>query len=536
MHPVSPRAEAVRAALLAAAAATVIVVFAPPGGDSAAHLYRTLLVRDGVHVWDNFWYAGQYPFASYSLLYYVPATVVGNVPLVVAAVVASAALFASLAVREWGASARWPARAFGVAAAGPLFTGTYSYALGLAAALAALRLLQGRRTWAAVVCAALTLGCSPLAFVFLCVALGAVVLARGRIERRTLAVGGALAALTAVQVLIVVVFPSDGRYPFSPFSLAGVLALSALGAALAFRSDAAGPIAPFFVLWGLVSVAAYVVPSPFGDNLARLRELAFPLVLLAAVLARFRPRPIAIAALAVALVYNLSPDLRALPKRVDDARTAGAAYWAPAVDFLHRHRSPEYRVEVVPTFGHWEAYWIPRAGLPLARGWYRQLDIAQNPELYRTPLAPTAYRRWLRKLGVRYVLLPRARLGPLGAEREAALLRSGAAGLRPVRRLPDWTIYELPRPSPLLTGPAPARLLRFGHDGIAGRVAAAGAYKLRVRYTPLWRVDARGVCLERAPDGMTRLVAARPGRFVLSLPERPGTLLRSAFGGRSAGC
>src|SRR5215211_2258633 len=250
MHPVSPRAEAVRAALLAAAAATVIVAFAPPGGDSAAHLYRTLLVRDGVHVWDNFWYAGQYPFASYSLLYYVPATVVGNVPLVVAAV---------------------------------------------------------------------ALGCSPLAFVFLCVALGAVVLARGRIERRTLAVGGALAALTAVQVLIVVVFPSDGRYPFSPFSLAGVLALSALGAALAFRSDAAGPIAPFFVLWGLVSVAAYVVPSPFGDNLARLRELAFPLVLLAAVLARFRPRPIAIAALAVALVYNVSPDLRALPKRVDDA-------------------------------------------------------------------------------------------------------------------------------------------------------------------------------------------------------------------------
>src|SRR5215211_534439 len=474
MHPVSPRAEAVRAALLAAAAATVIVAFAPPGGDSAAHLYRTLLVRDGVHVWDNFWYAGQYPFASYSLLYYVPATVVGNVPLVVAAVVASAALFASLAVREWGASARWPARAFGLAAAGPLFTGTYSYALGLAAALAALRLLQGRRTWAAVVCAAL--------------------------------------------------------------SLAGVLALSALGAALAFRSDAAGPIAPFFVLWGLVSVAAYVVPSPFGDNLARLRELAFPLVLLAAVLARFRPRPIAIAALAVALVYNLSPDLRALPKRVDDARTAGAAYWAPAVDFLHRHRSPEYRVEVVPTFGHWEAYWIPRAGLPLARGWYRQLDIAQNPELYRTPLAPTAYRRWLRKLGVRYVLLPRARLGPLGAEREAALLRSGAAGLRPVRRLPDWTIYELPRPSPLLTGPAHARLLRFGHEGIAGRVDAAGTYKLRVRYTPLWRVDARGVCLERAPDGMTRLVAARPGRFVLSLPERPGTLLRSAFGGRSAGC
>src|SRR5918997_982692 len=74
--------------------------------------------------------------------------------LVVAAAVASGALFASLATREWGEAARWPARAFGVLAAGPLFTGTYTYALGLAAALGALRLLQVGRTKLALGCAA----------------------------------------------------------------------------------------------------------------------------------------------------------------------------------------------------------------------------------------------------------------------------------------------------------------------------------------------------------------------------------------------
>jgi uncharacterized membrane protein len=63
---VTARAEALRAALLALAAALAIVLLAPPGGDSAAHLYRTMLVRDGVAVWDNLWYGGQYPLASYS--------------------------------------------------------------------------------------------------------------------------------------------------------------------------------------------------------------------------------------------------------------------------------------------------------------------------------------------------------------------------------------------------------------------------------------------------------------------------------------
>ena len=45
------------------------------------------------------------------------------------AVVLSAVLFASLVEREWGAAGIWPARAFGVLAAGPMFVGTYSYAL-----------------------------------------------------------------------------------------------------------------------------------------------------------------------------------------------------------------------------------------------------------------------------------------------------------------------------------------------------------------------------------------------------------------------
>src|SRR5918995_3060078 len=150
------RADVVLPGLLAALSALAVVGLAPPGGDAAAHLYRAELVREGVTVWDNLWFAGHYPLASYSLLYYLFAALVGNEPLVVAGAIVSSALFAALARDEWGEAARWPARAYAVLAATPLFTGTYSYALGIAAALGALRLIQGGRRRAAVGAAALT--------------------------------------------------------------------------------------------------------------------------------------------------------------------------------------------------------------------------------------------------------------------------------------------------------------------------------------------------------------------------------------------
>ena len=124
---VSPRPGAsscsARGATLAVAA--FILAVGPEPGDAPAHLYRTFLVEHGIVLWDNLWYAGQYPLASYSLLYYFPAAAVGNLPLVLGAAVAATLLFALISYREWGPSARWPTRIFGVLAAAPMFTGLY---------------------------------------------------------------------------------------------------------------------------------------------------------------------------------------------------------------------------------------------------------------------------------------------------------------------------------------------------------------------------------------------------------------------------
>src|SRR5579862_7522707 len=184
LRRLSPRRELLLAAALTAVFATLVLAVGPAPGDAPVHLYRTFLVRDGALIWDNFWYAGTYPLASYSLLYYLPAALVGNLPLVFVSAVASTMLFASIAWREWGRAALWPARVFGVLAAAPMFTGLYAYSLGFTAMLATLKLLQLRRLRLAAVVAALTVGFSPLAFAFLCLIVGAYAISQRRIARR----------------------------------------------------------------------------------------------------------------------------------------------------------------------------------------------------------------------------------------------------------------------------------------------------------------------------------------------------------------
>jgi hypothetical protein len=519
--------ESVRCALIAALVAVPLAVVGPPGGDMPAHVYRTMLVEDGVLVWDNFWYGGHYPLASYSLLYYLPATVFGSELLAVVAAIASAALFASIGEREWGEPAIWPARVFALLAAGPIFTGTYTYALGLAGALAAIRALQARRIWLALVAAALCLGFSPLAYVFLCIACAAIAVTRARLDSRTVVVGAGLLLLAGVQALAIWLFPHEAVYPFRLIELVVVLAVAAFSAALAWRAQRGSTFAAFFVIWGLVSVAAFVVRSPIGENATRLRGVVFALVLLTAVLARFRPIWLAVPALAGALAYTLVPYTAVIPHRTD-GRPAEESYWEPALDFLRANSGPGFRVEVVPTGDHWEAYWVPKAGFALARGWYRQLDIAENELFYEEPLRADEYREWLRGMGVRYVLLPDTQLGRMGEEREADLLRSGESGLREVFTTDDWHVYELPGADPILTGPGEATVSVHSHDRIAGTLSAAGVYRLAVRHTPYWRVEQGRLCLEKAADGMTTMRAQAAGPFALEIDDSLGAVVAAA--------
>jgi hypothetical protein len=518
-------------AALAGLLCALVLVVVPRGGDLAAHVYRTWLVHQGVFVWDNLWFAGQYPLFSYSLLYYPLAAVVGETPLAIAAVVVGAMLFAALVLREWGPIARWPARSFAVLSTGQFFTGAYPYVLGFATMLATLWVLQKRRPWLGGLCAVVTLAISPLAFLFLAIVLLALFLRSRRLSTVVIGAAVSLAVGIGIEAAVLILFPTPGLYyPYGLSRLLAGLGVASLGVALALRGRGGGSLALVFLVWAAATIGAFFVRSPIGHNLLRPDALVFPLMLLAASIARFRPRWLATVGLAAAFAANVGPYLSMIPARsVEPAATA--AFWRPLLRYLTVHSlDREFRVEVVPTANHWEAYFVPSAGFALARGWYRQLDVAANPALYAESLTARAYRGWLRSAAVRYVVLPRTTLGQAEAVREAALLTSGRSGLRRVFANRSGTIYELAHAIPLLTGPAPAHVTTVGPSLIAGTLGGAGAYLLRVHYTRFWRVEPRGLCLTRGTGGMTELHAAKAGSFSLRAIESPGALFGRLFG------
>jgi hypothetical protein len=262
-----------------------------------------------------------------------------------------------------------------------------------------------------------------------------------------------------------------------------------------------------------------------GENIARLRFAAVPICILALSLRRWRPLVPCLVALGLAISWNVTPLAASFTKgRSDPAAEAG--YWAPTVAFLRAHLTPDYRVEAVDTVGHWPAEYLPSAGIPIVRGWFRQDDFPQNSLLYRNPRSP-AYVSWLRSLGVRYVVLPDAALD-YSAQHEARLLRSGRSGLRIAFRSPHTTIYAVPAPTPLVTGPGRARVISIEHDKLALRVQAPGRYRVAASWSPYWK-PSRG-CVARSRDRMISLTVHRAGRVSLNMDVSARSALASLEG------
>jgi hypothetical protein len=525
--------EAGLSAAAAAALAALLVWLGPPGADLAEHAYqRTLFLNDGFALWNNFWYAGRYSFVTYSVLYYPLAALLGIRLLAVATVSTAALAFAVVLGREWGRTARWSSRTFAVVWAGIVFSAAFPFALGAALALLALWALQARKHGRFALLAALTLAASPLAFMLLALLLAGFGIARWRDRAALLAPALTIGIFGAVEVLLWRAFPGGGRLPFSPQELAAVVTFCLFGVGLTWRVERARTLRWTFVVYLAACVACYLIPSPIGENVARLRYAAIPVTVLALSLRRWRPLPVCLIALGLAVSWNVTPIAGSIVKGSGDP-AASRAYWDPAIAYLRSHLTPSYRVEAVDTTGHWAAVYLAEAGIPLARGGFRQDDFPQNELLY-DDLAPAAYLGWLRSLGVRYVVLTDAP-PDYSARNEAKLVRTGRSGLRRVFRTPSLTVLAVPRPRPILTGPAPGRVLRLTGTRLIVDLPRAGSYRLAVRYSPYW--SAEGACLIRREDGMTAISVDRPARLELAFHVSPARALAGAVvGERSEVC
>ena len=524
-HPLAR--EAVTSATAAACVAAALMWLGPPGVDFAAHAYqRALFLQHGFVLWNNFWYAGRYSFVTYSLLYYPLAALLGIRLLAVATIAAAALAFTVVIGREWGAAARWSSRTFAVVWAGIALSAAFPFALGAAFALLALWALQGAARWRFAALAALTLLASPLAFLLLVVLLAGIAIGRRAEWRRLAGPAAVVAGVTLLELALRRAFPEGGRFPFSLAEMLAACTFCVLGLTATWRVEQARLLRGIFLAYLAACLVAFVVPSSVGENIARLRYAAAPIAVLALSLRSWRPRTFALTLLGLALAWNVTPLAGSAALRDPTSRPG---YWAPAVSYLRAHLTPAYRVEAVDTARHWAAVYLPRAGIPLARGWYRQDDFPQNRVLY-DEVGRAAYLGWLRALAVRYVVLTDV-TPDYSARGEAALLRSGRSGLRPVLRTRRFTIFEVPSPRPLAGG---ATVLSVTESRLALETPRAGDYRIAVRYSPYWRPSAG--CVLRGPGGMTVLRTPRAGRVTLAFDVDAAGALEVLAGKRPFGC
>jgi hypothetical protein len=287
-------------------------------------------------------------------------------------------------------------------------------------------------------------------------------------------------------------------------------------------------------LFVVAATGAMLIPSPVGGNIGRIEDvLALPLAVGVLWPRRHLARLVVLPLIAVPLVLSQwGPAWGAMTTNPGQPSTQHA-YFAPLVAVLQRLAAsgPAGRVEVVPTEFHWEAAYVAPV-VPLARGWERQADEADNPLFYGPAghLDASSYRAWLLDNGVRFVVLARAPLDFAGVA-EANLVGSGAAraaGLRLVWRSAEWRLFEVSGSTGLVA--APARLVRADGDRVEVATPVAGPVLVRIRYNSNWVLSPGSGCIAAVPGPLEvagrgtwiRVVAPAPERFTLRLSLLPG--------------
>jgi hypothetical protein len=490
-HPLAP-------ALGCALLGVVYLLAQPATADMAAHSYRVWLFQhEGLTVWNAQWYGGHHVL-GYSLLFAPLAAQAGPALVGVASAVVAVAAFVPLA----RAAASTPSAA---AAASWLFTagvlsnlaiGRMPFLLGVALAMGAwwCETRGPGLHWriASVLLALAAVWASPVAGAFLLLGAAATLLAGGRAAVGT-AARLALPALAGGFVLWLL-FPEGGTDRFTALTFWPMLALSA--GAVALLTPRRRIIWAAGMLYLLVLMGAFFIPSPFGQNALRLGVLAGPSAL---ALAHRRRVPVAaLAFFGVGLLYlQWLPAVRAVAEAHGDPSTK-ASFQAEARGFLEKVAQPGERVEVPLTRNHWEAADLAKV-VPLARGWERQLDQKSNPIFYdNRKLTGATYHAWLRENAVRWVALPNAPLD-YSARQEAKLLDRGARFLKPVYSSRRWRVWEVRGTDPPASGGA--KMLGAGPTWF--EIDARKPTVVRQRYTRYW--STRGACLRRAPGGWTEV-------------------------------
>jgi hypothetical protein len=482
---------------LAALLAGAYLLIDPPSADLAAQVYRVGLLRDhGALIWDDGWYSGHH-LPAYSILFPPLGALLGPRVAGALAAVAAAWCFERLVRGRFpDRAARAGALWFAAGTATMLLTGRLTFALGVALAVgAAWALSAGRPALAAVLGGLSGLG-SPVAAAFLVLALAA-----WWWQARDRRAWWIAAASLAPFGLVSLAFPEGGTFPFAAPAFWPSLAATLVVLAVVWREHVV--LRAGLVLYAVLLVASFALPTPMGGNAVRLGALlAGPVAALALTGRRTRW----LLALAPALVYWqwTTP--------VDDWRRAAAdpsvhaAYYRGLLGVLERRPGP-FRIEIPFTDNHWESARVAPY-VPLARGWERQLDRKVNALFYDgRPLTAARYHAWLLEHGVRYVALADAPLD-YSAAAEAALVRTRPPFLHEIWHDAHWRLFAVAGDPGLAGG---GRVTRLGVDAFTVAGTPGRPVRVRVRWTPYWALVSGRGCVARGPGDSTLVTPRDPG-------------------------
>ncbi len=507
------------AGLIAAALVALAELTGRRGVDLAAAVHRIdEFRRSGWVLWDFSWYGGHWTL-GYSVLYPALGALLGVAALAVVSAAAASVAFDRLVRPHLGPGAWLASVVFAVGTLVSASIGQMPFLTGEAFGLWSVWALARRRSVTAILAALLCTLVSPLTGAFTALAAVAVVVStpagrtlRSRLLTRLAATGAGVVVVTLVPVgLTAVLFPGQGPMPYPFVDYVWEVVVAVVVAALAGRDLPALRTGALLVM--VSATFAVTVPSALGGNVGRIEDMAA--LPLAVGLAWKRARILS-PVLAVPLALSQWVPAWGALTYIPAAPSSSRAFYAPLDRALTSYSAggPVGRVEVVPTAYHWEAAYVAST-MALARGWERQLDVADNPIFYRGSLTPNRYRAWLVGNGVRFVALPSAPLD-MAAETEAALVGSGRVpGLRLVWHNPDWRLYSVEASPGIVSGPG--RLVSAADGRMVVEASAPGQILLRIRYSPDWTVTRGAACVTRAGGSWTALGVAGPEQISLGL-------------------
>ncbi|MEU3895516.1 hypothetical protein [Streptomyces sp. NPDC045251] len=484
------------------------VFLATGGGDLAAQeAWADFVSRHGASAYGFFWYGGVHT-ANYSVISPYLMAALGVRTVTALSGLAASWLAAVLITRTGVRKPLWVALLTSLALWCNVASGRTTFALGLAFGLAAcVHLVRERRLVLAAGYAALATMASPVAGLFLAVVGAGFLLVRDRGRALVLLVPPA-----AVVGLTTLFFPFSGEQPMPAARIWPPVVLGLAVTALVPRDWRVARWSG--VVYAVGTVLTYLIPSAVGTNVERFAEYFAPPVLLAALLGADRARRVARGLLAVALVFSVGW----MGKKTADDLTEYTVVpaWATKTDGVVRALdglgADRTRVEVVPARDHREAASLA-PHVNLARGWNRQLDVERARLFYDGTFSAAAYRDWLDRWAVGFVVLPLAKPdGP--AKAEAALVGDAERRpdwLEPVWQDEHWRVFRVRDAVPLVS--EPGSVVAATGAELVLRVDRPGPVTVRVAWSPWLRAD--GGCLAR--DGeFTRLAVEAPGEYRIS--------------------